>query len=66
MSNRFVGHRINLRLGQERSLYLAQTYGTVSVPICNAAIILASRKLPKSHLFDLAFTPKLLGSLAPC
>ena len=65
-SNRFVGHRMKTRLGQDISLYLAQPYGTVPVAIRDAEIILPSRKLLKSHLFDLAFPPQLLSSLALC
>ena len=46
-----------LKLSQELSLFLAQHYGTVPVPIRNAETILTFRKLLKSHLFDLAFPP---------
>ena len=49
-------------MGQELTLYLAQPYGTLPVPMrtCNAETILTFRKLLKllkSHLFDLAFPP---------
>ena len=48
---------LKLRLGQKLSLYLAQPYGTVPVPIRYAEKILTFRKLVKSHNFDQAFPP---------
>ena len=44
-------------MGQELSLYLAQPYGTVPVPMRGAETISTFRKLLESHLFDLAFPP---------
>ena len=41
-------------------------WNALSVPIHNAQTILPSRKILKSHLFDLVFLPVLFGGPAPC
>ena len=56
---------LKLKLGQELSLHLAQPYGMICLCqyLINAETMLTFRKLLKSRLFDLAFTPYTLNNI---
>ena len=57
-SNRFVVPRIKTKTGSRTfSIFGPALWNALPVPIRNAKTILTSRKLLKSHLFDLAFPP---------
>ena len=57
-SNRFVVPRIKTKTGSRAFSISGPALGNaLPVPIRNAKTILTFRKLPKSHLFDLAFPP---------